>query len=71
MTPGKFHRPKPAPGPTGFETLRAPGGSTILADNPKMLHYKRGPAKPNQPFEANYNRVTTYSQAKASKAGAA
>lgn len=66
MTPGKFHRPKPAGDLNIFDAFAATQGkdrSAILKANPAMTHRKHGPAKPNQPFEANYNRVNTYSKA--------
>lgn len=65
---GKFHRPKPSNEPNAFEAAKLKSGSAILASNPQLLHKKRGPAQPAQPFEVNYNRVTAYSHAKAGAA---
>lgn len=76
MTPGIFHRPKGENAPNAFESAkRGAGTSTILADNPSMLHRKRGPATPVQPFSLGKVPVsapfTTYSKAKPSSAKSA
>lgn len=78
MTPGKFHRPKPNPGPNAFESAQGSERSALLAADPSYFKAsKRGTAqavdspshikiigqRTRHGMSPGYNQVLTYSKA--------